>query len=33
VIGRVTSFLDTSAIGSYAQITALFKLRVSRRTS
>jgi uncharacterized membrane protein YfcA len=27
VIGYVTSFLDTLGIGSYAQITALFKLR------
>src|SRR5579863_7499991 len=27
VIGCVTSFLDTLGIGSYAQITALFKLR------
>ena len=27
VIGFVTSFLDTLGIGSYAQITALFKLR------
>jgi uncharacterized membrane protein YfcA len=27
VIGCVTSFLDTFGIGSYAQITALFKLR------
>jgi uncharacterized membrane protein YfcA len=27
VIGGVTSFLDTLGIGSYAQITALFKLR------
>jgi uncharacterized membrane protein YfcA len=27
VIGGVTSFLDTFGIGSYAQITALFKLR------
>jgi hypothetical protein len=26
-IGGVTSFLDTLGIGSYAQITALFKLR------
>ena len=27
VIGAVTNFLDTFGIGSYAQITALFKLR------
>jgi len=27
VIGAVTNFLDTLGIGSYAQITALFKLR------
>jgi len=27
IIGYVTSFLDTLGIGSYAQITALFKLR------
>ncbi len=27
VIGYVTNFLDTLGIGSYAQITALFKLR------
>ncbi len=27
VIGCATSFLDTLGIGSYAQITALFKLR------
>src|SRR5215813_5663408 len=27
VIGGATSFLDTFGIGSYAQITALFKLR------
>src|SRR5215472_17065242 len=27
IIGGVTSFLDTLGIGSYAQITALFKLR------
>jgi uncharacterized membrane protein YfcA len=29
VIGAVTNFLDTFGIGSYAQITALFKLRGS----
>jgi hypothetical protein len=27
VIGAATNFLDTFGIGSYAQITALFKLR------
>ena len=29
LIGAVTNFLDTFGIGSYAQITALFKLRRS----